>query len=118
MRSEGHLFLTVIAYQLDSIVIRKRLKQRGDPSSLETLRRILEGQQRVTVTLPAWGRADLEKRSGRKATRAEIDQNAHLRRPGHRSRSRRGPQDHRLTSPPIAGFNFRLVAANCAFLPP
>ena len=42
VRSEGHLFLTVIAYQLVQ-VIRKRLKQRGEVSSWTTLRRILVG---------------------------------------------------------------------------
>ena len=70
--SEGHLFLTVIAYQLVQ-VIRKRLKQRGDPSSWTTLRRILEGQQRVTVT---FRRGDGRTLHVRKATRAETDQKA------------------------------------------
>ena len=72
VRSEGHLFLTVIAYQLVQ-VIRKRLKQRGDPSSWTTLRRILEGQQRVTVT---FRRGDGRTLHVRKATRAETDQKA------------------------------------------
>ena len=72
VRSEGHLFLTVIAYQLVQ-VIRKRLKQRGDPSSWTTLRRILEGQQRVTVT---FRRSDGRTLHVRKATRAETDQKA------------------------------------------
>ena len=72
VRSEGHLFLTVIAYQLVQ-VIRKRLKQRGDPSSWTTLRRILEGQQRVTVT---FRRGDGRTLHVRKATRAETDQRA------------------------------------------
>ena len=66
------LFLTVIAYQLVQ-VIRKRLKQRGDPSSWTTLRRILEGQQRVTVT---FRRGDGRTLHVRKATRAETDQKA------------------------------------------
>ena len=68
VRSEGHLFLTVIAYQLVQ-VIRKRLKQRGDSSSWTTLRRILEGQQRVTVGVGTGGPL-------RKATRAETDHKA------------------------------------------
>ena len=72
LRSEGHLFLTVIAYQLVQ-VIRKRLKQRGDSSSWTTLRRILEGQQRVTVT---FRRGDGRTLHVRKATRAETDQKA------------------------------------------
>ena len=72
VRSEGHLFLTVIAYQLVQ-VIRKRLRQRGDTSSWTTLRRILEGQQRVTVT---FRRKDGRTLHVRKATRAEPDQRA------------------------------------------
>ena len=72
VRSEGHLFLTVIAYQLVQ-VIRKRLRQRGDTSSWTTLRRILEGQQRVTVT---FRRGDGRTLHVRKATRAEPDQRA------------------------------------------
>ena len=72
LRSEGHLFLTVIAYQLVQ-VIRKRLKQRGEASSWTTLRRILEGQQRVTVT---FRRGDGRTLHVRKATRAEPDQKA------------------------------------------
>ncbi len=72
VRSEGHLFLTVIAYQLVQ-VIRKRLKQRGEASSWTTLRRILEGQQRVTVT---FRRKDGRTLHVRKATRAETDQKA------------------------------------------
>ena len=72
VRSEGHLFLTVIAYQLVQ-VIRKRLKQRGEASSWTTLRRILEGQQRVTVT---FRRGDGRTLHVRKATRAEPDQRA------------------------------------------
>ena len=72
VRSEGHLFLTVIAYQLVQ-VIRKRLKQRGETSSWTTLRRILEGQQRVTVT---FRRKDGRTLHVRKATRAEPDQKA------------------------------------------
>ena len=72
VRSEGHLFLTVIAYQLVQ-VIRKRLKQRGNCSSWTTLRRILEGQQRVTVT---FRRGDGRTLHVRKATRAEPDQKA------------------------------------------
>ena len=72
VRSEGHLFLTVIAYQLVQ-VMRKRLKQRGEASSWTTLRRILEGQQRVTVT---FRREDGRTLHVRKATRAEPDQKA------------------------------------------
>ena len=52
-RAEGHLFITVIAYQLVQ-VIRRRLAERGDgpirSASWTTLRRILGGRQRVTAT--------------------------------------------------------------------
>ena len=72
VRSEGHLFLTVIAYQLVQ-VIRKRLRQTGDTSSWTTLRRILEGQKRVTAT---FRRKDGRTLHVRKATRAEPDQRA------------------------------------------
>ena len=72
VRSEGHLFLTVIAYQLVQ-VIRKRLRQRRKASSWTTLRSILEGQQRVTVT---FRRGDGRTLHVRKATRAEPDQRA------------------------------------------
>ena len=48
-RSKGHLFITVLAYQLVQ-VIRRRLGAQGDHSSWPTLRSILAGQQRVTAT--------------------------------------------------------------------
>ena len=52
-RAEGHLFITVIAYQLVQ-VIRRRLAERGDGpirnASWTTLRRIFGGRQRVTAT--------------------------------------------------------------------
>ena len=46
-RSGGHLFITVIAYQLVQTV-RRRLGEQGQNESWASLRRILEGQQRVT----------------------------------------------------------------------
>ena len=49
IRADGHLFITVIAYQLVQ-VIRRRLRESGETASWTTLRRILEGQQRVTAT--------------------------------------------------------------------
>jgi len=48
-RTEGHLFLTVLAYQAVQ-AIRRRLKGYGMNKSWLSLRRILAGQQRVTVT--------------------------------------------------------------------
>ena len=49
LRTEGHLFITVIAYQLVQ-VIRRRLRQHGQSESWTLLRRILNGQQRITAT--------------------------------------------------------------------
>ena len=71
-RSNGHLFITVLAYQLVQ-VIRRRLREQGEHSSWHTLRSILGGQQRVTCT---FGRADGTTLHVRKATRAEPDQRA------------------------------------------
>jgi len=48
-RVEGHLFLTVIAYQLVQI-IRKRLRERGHTASWTTLRNDLASRCRVTAT--------------------------------------------------------------------
>ena len=72
IRAEGHLFITVIAYQLVQ-VIRQRLRQAGQCASWTTLRRILEGQQRITAT---FRRADGATLHVRKATRAEPRQQA------------------------------------------
>ena len=49
VRAEGHLFITVIAYQAVQ-VIRKRLAAAGERASWTTLRSVLAGQQRVTAT--------------------------------------------------------------------
>ena len=67
LRAEGHLFITVVAYQLVQVV-RKRLRERGEHASWTTLRRVLAGQQRVTAT---FRRADGRALHVRKATRAE-----------------------------------------------
>ena len=72
IRADGHLFITVSAYQLVQ-VLRTRLRQAGENSSWTTLRRILEGQQRITATFP---RADGRTLHVRKATRAEPPQQA------------------------------------------
>ena len=77
---EGHLFITVIAYQLVQ-VIRRRLCENGECASWTTLRRILEGQQRVTATFRCTDGRILHVR---KATRTEPPQPSHRRRPGHR----------------------------------
>ena len=72
IRADGHLFITVIAYQLVQ-VIRTRLRQAGDNASWTTLRRILDAQQRVTAT---FRRTDGRTLHVRKATRAEPPQQA------------------------------------------
>ena len=48
-RVEGHLFITVLAYQAVQ-VIRRKLKNSGINDSWSSLRKILSGQQRVTAT--------------------------------------------------------------------
>ena len=71
-RADGHLFITVIAYQLVQ-VIRTRLRAHGEHASWTTLRRTLEGQQRVTAT---FRRPDGHTLHVRSATQAEPDQRA------------------------------------------
>ena len=71
-RAEGHLFITVIAYQLVQ-TIRKRLGEHGERQSWAGLRHILEGQLRVTATFRRKDRSTLHVR---KATRAEPQQHA------------------------------------------
>ena len=61
-RTEGHLFITVPAYQLVQ-TIRRKLELAGDPVSWTRLREIISVQQRVTATF--------RQRDGRKATSAE-----------------------------------------------
>ena len=48
-RTEGHLFITVLAYQLVQ-TIRRKLELAGDPVSWTRLREVLSVQQRVTAT--------------------------------------------------------------------
>ena len=67
LRTEGHLFITVMAYQLVQ-VIRRRLRQHGQSESWTLLRRILNGQQRITAT---FRRDDQYALHVRKATVAE-----------------------------------------------
>ena len=72
VRAEGHLFITVVAYQAVQ-VIRKRLAAAGERASWTTLRDILAGQQRVTAT---FRRADGRTLHVRTATVAEPAQKA------------------------------------------
>ena len=69
-RVDGHLFITVLAYQLVQI-IRKRLAEKGIHARWQTLRNLLSGQQRVTAT---FRRADGLTLHVRKTTRAEPEQ--------------------------------------------
>ena len=71
-RSDGHLFITVLAYQMVQ-TIRRRLREQGEHASWATLRRILEGQQRVTAT---FRRTDGHTLHVRKPARAESRQRA------------------------------------------
>ena len=71
-RADGHLFITVIAYQLVQL-IRTRLRAHGEHASWTALRRILEGQQRVTAT---FRRPDGRTLHVRTATQAEPEQRA------------------------------------------
>ncbi len=71
-RAEGHLFITVLAYQAVQF-IRRRLRAHGETASWTTLRRILGGQQRVTATFRC---ADQRTLHIRKATRPEAQQQA------------------------------------------
>jgi transposase len=66
-RVDGHLFITVLAYQLVQIV-RRHLHDRGIPGRWSTLREMLASQCRVTATFK---RADGRTLHVRKATRAE-----------------------------------------------
>lgn len=66
-RTEGHLFITVLAYQLVQ-TIRHKLKAAGETMSWARLREILSVQQRVTATFRQRDRRTLHVR---KTTAAE-----------------------------------------------
>ena len=66
-RVDGHLFITVLAYQFVQI-IRRHLKARGIQGCWSTLRAVLASQCRITATFK---RADGRTLHVRKATRAE-----------------------------------------------
>ena len=71
-RADGHLFITVIAYQLVQL-IRTRLRAHGNHACWTTLRRLVEGQQRVTAT---FRRPDGRTLHVRTATQPEPEQRA------------------------------------------
>jgi Transposase DDE domain len=68
-RAEGHLFITVLAYQMVQI-IRRKLAAKGDHLSWSGLRAVLALQQRVTAT---FRQRDGHTLHVRKATVAEPD---------------------------------------------
>ncbi len=68
-RAEGHLFITVLAYQFVQ-VIRRKLKSHGNKLGWTSLRNILSVQQRVTAT---FRQKDGRTLNIRKATKAERD---------------------------------------------
>jgi len=71
-RIDGHLFITLLAYHLVH-VIRTQLKGSGIHDSWQSIRRKLENQQRITVSLQ---REDGKTLHIRKSTRAEPHQKA------------------------------------------
>jgi transposase len=71
-RIEGHLFITLLAYHLVH-TIRTQLNSQGIHDSWEAIRRTLENQQRITVSLK---REDGKTAHIRKTTRAEPQQKA------------------------------------------
>jgi transposase len=71
-RSDGHLFITVLAYQLVQF-IRRRLRDGGGHDSWRRVREIMNNQHRITVT---FRRKDGRALHVRKATRAEPGQKA------------------------------------------
>ncbi len=71
-RVSGHIFITLIAYHLVQ-TIRLQLKSQGCHDSWQTIRRTMDNQQRITVTLH---REDGKTIHLRKATKAEPQQTA------------------------------------------
>ncbi|HFD88041.1 MAG TPA: transposase, partial [Gammaproteobacteria bacterium] len=69
-RVNGHIFITLLAYHLVH-TLRSQLKTQGINDSWQTLRRKMENQQRITVTVT---REDGKTLHLRKATRAEPHQ--------------------------------------------
>jgi transposase len=70
IRAEGHLFITVLAYQLVQF-IRRQLSGSGRQDSWKRIRQIMNNQQRITAT---FRRQDGRTLHIRKATRAESEQ--------------------------------------------
>ena len=77
-RSDGHLFITVLAYQMVQF-IRHRLKDSGRHECWTRVRQIMNNQHRITAT---FRREDGRTLHIRKATRAEPEQKAIYNRLG------------------------------------
>ena len=71
VRAEGHLFITVVAYQAVQVV-RRRLAAAGERASWTTLRGVLAGQQRVTATFRRPDGRALHVRTATAAERAQL----------------------------------------------
>ena len=94
-RTEGHLFITVLAYQLVQ-AIRHKLAANGEHLSWSGLRAILAVQQRVTAT---FRQRDGRTLHVRKATVAEPDLRQIYDALADRSRAGRGQEIRRMTRP-------------------
>ncbi len=93
-RVNGHLFITVLAYQCVRL-IRRRFREHGMETRWSTLRETLASQCRVTATFQ---RAAGRTRNVRKATRAEPDARPpHLPSPEPHPRPGRDRQADRVT---------------------
>ena len=82
-RADGHLFITVLAYQCVQ-VIRKTLKAQGIHGSWASLRQTLSQQVRVTVTMQrSDGRSiHIRKAKSRACREADLPRTGHQRRTG------------------------------------
>ena len=94
-------------------ILRTRLRAHGEHASWTTLRRILEGQQRVTAT---FRRPDGRTAACAHGHPSRTRSAGHLRRARRRPTPRRRPQDARLTDrfPRFV----RVCSATRAFLSP
>jgi hypothetical protein len=90
-RTEGHLFITVLAYQLVQ-AIRGKLEAAGEHTSWARLREVLSVQQRVTATFQQRDGRTLHVRKATVGTGLAPN----LRHAGHQCVTRRGPETDRL----------------------
>ncbi|MDD2860233.1 MAG: hypothetical protein PHI71_04070 [Acidiphilium sp.] len=95
-RTEGHLFITVLAYQLVQ-AIRRKLEAAGEPLSWTRLREIISVQQRITATFQQRDGRTLHVRKATVAEPALRRIYGALASAGTQCRTRRDPETHRLT---------------------